>query len=260
MSADAQFQDACPILKYLGVYSTGYGRIDVQHARSRGIAVTNVADYSTDSVAELVVGIAIAELRNLSREQARAANGDVSETSFQGRTLRSMTIGVIGMGHIGTRLAKVMAEGFGSTVLYWSRHRREAIESSLIKFTDLDELFAQSDVISIHLAANSLTEGLVNKQRIARLKSGAILINTAPNDIVDLEAVFSSCRDGSLRYAMDHADELSYLNYSDLRATPNVTIYPPIGYATRDATEKRQEMLISNIESYIEGQFQNRLV
>jgi D-lactate dehydrogenase len=221
--------------------------------------VTNVADYSTDSVAELVAGATIAEVRNLCQERERAASGDVSETSFDGRSVGALTIGVIGAGNIGSRLARLMADGFGSTVLYWSRHRREALESDLIKYTQLEELLGSADVVSIHLAASGETADFLDEARIARLPAGAVLVNTAPNELVDLEAVKSRCREGSLRYVMDHADELSDSERADLGGTPNVTIYPPIGYATREADANKTEILISNIETYLKGNARNRV-
>lgn len=254
MSADASLQDLAPKLRYIGMFGTGYGRIDVEHARQRGIVVTNVANYATESVAELVIGMALGAVRNLFSEQQRAELGDVDETRRDGRNLGSLTVGVVGAGYIGMRVMRLMSDGFGARVLYWSRQRKREVEDEgRASFRPLPDLMDSSDLVSLHLASNQDTAGLIGSALLDRLRDSAVLINTAPNEILDLDSVIERCAAGTLRFAMDHADELPPLEFDRLRTTPNVSIFPPIGYATREAHEGKYEILISNMESFLAG-------
>jgi len=260
MSADSELMDRAPHLKYIGMLGTGYGRIDTDAARNRGIVVTNVADYSTESVAELVVAMTLNLLRNLYTEQLRANEGNVDETTFVGRDLSSMMVGVIGAGNIGTRVIKLMAQGFGSSVTYWNRSRRTSLEvHPNIEYVALDELVKNCDIVSIHLASNPETNGILDSRRIGSLKNGAILVSTAPNELVNLDAILERCAAGTLFFAMDHPDELESGDYEKLRDTPNTAVYPPIGYATKEAADRKVEVLISNIEAFVHGAPRNHV-
>lgn len=259
MSADAELMNGAPNLRYIGMYGTGYGRIDTSTARERGIVVSNVADYSTESVAELVVGMALDVLRDLANEQGRAKKGNVDETSFVGRDLRSLTVGVVGAGFIGQRVISLFSEGFGSRVFYWSRTRRQNIESERVAYTDLKQLIETADLVSLHLAANEETNRILTPAFIEQLKRGAVLVNTAPNELVDLDAIKERCSEGTLTYCMDHADEFEPSEFDSLRSTPNMHIYPPIGYATKEATERKAKILVENMEAFVSGSPQNHV-
>jgi lactate dehydrogenase-like 2-hydroxyacid dehydrogenase len=264
MGADSSFQDATPNLRYIGMFGTGYGRIDTEHAKSRGIVVTNVADYSTQSVAELVVGMSLRVLRNLCEEEEHAASSAMdwknADTTFVGRDLGALTVGVVGAGFIGRRVIQIMAQGFGARVLYSSRQpKSELNDLDGVQHMSIEDVLATSDLITLHLAANADTEHILDASRIDAIRSGGILVNTAPNELLDLDAVIRRCADGTLTFAMDHADELDASSRSKLLGTPNVHVYPPIGYATAEAAARKCEVLVSNVESFLAGNPHNHV-
>lgn len=253
-TANAQLQDSATNLRYIGMHATGFGGIDISHAMMRGIVVTNVPDYSTESVAELAIILAEIMARNVFQERDRARSGDVTDTEFVGRDLSTLTFGVVGAGYIGQRVVQRL-QSYDSEVLYWSRNKKSNLDNSnLARHVELDELLQAADIVSLHLAASA--ENLINAGRIAKLRDGAILVNTAPNEILDLGAVFDRCQQGSLRYAMDHADELKADQpglFERMQNTPNVEYLPPIGYATAEASARKPEILVENIEAFLAG-------
>lgn len=260
MSADAELLASAPRLRYLGMLGTDYGRIDADAAKAQGIVVSNIAGYSTASVAEFALGMALDLFRDFSVEQDRARGGDLEETRFVGHELSALRVGVVGAGNLGRRVARIFSNGIGAQVSYWSRTRRPEFESNCaVTYRPLDELVAQSDLLSVNLALNESTEGIVGTELIRSLPLGAGLVNTAPNELLDLGAVLDRCEDGDLRFATDHGDELSSEMLARARRTPNVFLYPPIGYATAEAAHRKFEVLVSNIESFLEGSPKNHV-
>ena len=260
MSADAGLIDSAPKLRYIGMLGTDYGRIDIDAARRQGIVVTNIADYSTASVAEFALGMALDLFRDFSSERLRASGGDLDETRFVGHELSSLRVGVVGAGNLGRHVARILSKGIGAEVSYWSRTRRPAFESECdVTYRPLDELVATSDLLSINLALNEATEGIVSGSMIQSLPEGAGVINTAPNELLDLGAVLDRCDAGTLRFASDHGDELPSEVLARALQMPSVFLYPPIGYATSEAAQRKFEVLVSNIESYLEGSPKNHV-
>ena len=179
---------AAPNLKYIGVLATGYGKIALDIAKSKGVVVTNVPGYSTESVAEFVFAVILKNIRHLGRAKRQAKEGNYSESGFSATEIKGKVFGVIGAGKIGTRVAEI-AQGFGANVKYWDRNRKKDLESDGIKYEDADRLFAESDILSLHLALTKETENFLNAKRIHSLKSGAVVVNTSPMDLVDLDAL-----------------------------------------------------------------------
>lgn len=259
MLADRAFFDCAPNLRYLGMYGTGYGRIDLGVATDRGVTVTNVAGYCTESVAELVIGAALMVYRDLEFEHQRGLRDDFNDTQSPGRDLAALRIGVVGAGLIGRRVVEILSLGFGSRVSYWNRTRRPEIESSTVRFLELADLLKTSDLVSVHLAGNAGTQRLLNSELVAMLPAGSLLISTSPNEVVDLDAVLARCRSGSLRFVMDHADELVDSTRAILLTTPNIILLPPIGYATREVVQRKEEVLVENLESFLAGSPRNQV-
>ena len=254
MSADASLLSGAPQLRYIGMLGTDFGRIDIEEARTREIVVANIADYSTASVAEFSLGMALDLFRDFSAERHRASTGDLGETLHLGRELASLNVGVVGTGNLGQHVARLYAAGIGSSVSYWSRNRRPGLEEELgIEYLPLDELAAHSDLLSVNLALNPETEGILDADLIRSLPLGAGLINTSPNELVDLEVVLERCESGAIRYASDHGDELSAPMLARAQQTPNVYLYPPLGFATQEASRRKLEILVSNIEAFLAG-------
>lgn len=156
------------------------------------------------------------------------------------------------MGRIGSRVAE-LALAFGANVSYWSRNRNKEFEAKGIKYQDIDKLLVECDFISLHLAFNKETELFLNENRISKIKVGALLLNLAPNELVDLIVLEKRLASSDIVYIMDHADELTLEQAKQLSQYKNFLMYPPIGYTTKEATIKKQEIFVGNVESFLEG-------
>lgn len=244
--------DNLPNLKYIGVLATGYGKVDTNYAKSKGIIVTNVPDYSTESVAELVFAVILEHLRDLGRAKEKVRDGDYSGSGFAATEIRDKTFGVLGLGRIGQRVAEI-AQGFGANVIYWSKNRKKETENKGIKYEEIDTLLSKSDFLSLHLALNKETERFLNKDRLEKAKKGATIINTAPMELVDLIALENRLKNGDMTFILDHSDDMKEEDVKRLLQYKNSIIYPPIGYISEEAKLTKQEIFVSNIENFLKG-------
>ncbi len=239
--------DAAPELRYLGVFATSTAHIDAE-AERRGIVVRNVPDYATEAVAELAIALALDHLRDVSSARARAARGDLSEPRALGRELRSLRVGVLGLGPIGRRVAQIARHGFGAEVLASSRTRRPDLD---IPQAELEEVLARSELLFVHLALTAETRGLLDARRISRLPDGALVVLLSPPALFELPALLVRLEAGTLHLVTDHGDELSPGDAERLRSLPSVTLVPPIGYGTREAWDARRAGLLAAIRAFV---------
>jgi glycerate dehydrogenase len=259
MGADRARIDEAPNLRYVGMLGTGYGRIDVAYARAKEITVSNVADYSTQGVAEFVFAVLLSHLRELERARAQAAAGDYSEATFTGSEIGSKTFGVVGLGNIGRRVAEIASDGFGANTVYWSRSPKDLGDRSAIRRVELPDLLRTADVISLHLEHNPETDGILDREAIMSIRAGAIVVNTAPMELLDLDALDERLSAGDITFILDHSDELSAADADRLSAHPNCVVYPPIAYTTVESTAAKQEVFVRNIESFLAGSPTNKV-
>lgn len=255
MGADKKLIDSMPNLKYIGMYGTGYGRIDAAYATKKHIAVCNIAGYATEGVAEFVFGALLEHLREITRAKIQAHIGNYSEASYTGTEIKGKTFGVIGLGRIGGRVAE-LAKGFGAQVIYWS-HQRKSVAG--IKYMDTDTLLKTSDIISLHMSFNPATKGFLDAKRIAIIKPGAVVINTAPMELVDIEALEKRLKKDDITFILDHSDELDPKVAKRLSGYNNCILYPPIAYTTKEATNRKQEIFVGNLENFIKGKPMNKV-
>jgi len=239
--------DAAPRLRYVGVFGTSMGRIDVEASR-RGIAIRNVPGFSTEAVAELAIGMMLDHLRDLSGARARARRGDLAEPLRLGQELRGRRVGIVGLGAIGRRVAEIARVGFGADVRYWSRTPRPETE---LEYVALDALLESSDIVSVHAALAPETRSLLHADRIARIQRGALLVHLSPPELVDLSALTARLRAGSLHFSTDHGDEMDPADLETLRAIDACTLYPPIGYATHEAKTARRERFLAELALFL---------
>lgn len=254
--ASAELIDAAPSLRYIGMLGTGYGGIDIEAARRREITVTNIADYSTRGVAEFVFGALLSELRELERARAQARQGNYDESGFAGDQISDKTFGVLGLGNIGKRVADIAANGFGARVVCWSRASKP-LTSGPNSLHDPEEVIEQSDILSLHLEHNPLTDGFLGEERLARIRDGAIVINTAPMELIDLPALEEQLQRHRFTFILDHSDEMPPEDVARLSQLPGCVVYPPIAYTTKEATEAKKEIFVTNLQSFIDGGSQN---
>ncbi|OGD83275.1 hypothetical protein A2165_03740, partial [Candidatus Curtissbacteria bacterium RBG_13_40_7] len=251
-AVDRQFIDSLPKLKYIGVMSTGYAKVDTNYAKSKGIVVTNVPGYSTESVAEFVVGVILEYIRQLEKGKVGARAGNYSEAGFSATEIKNKTFGILGLGKIGSRVAG-LALGFGAHVCYWSRERKKNLERKGIKFESADILIPKCDFLSLHFALNKQTEGFLNARRIAKIKKRAVVVNTAPMELVVINALEKRLKAGDITFILDHSDEMTGVDLKKLSKYRNCIIYPPIAYISKEAGEAKQRIFVENIENFLKG-------
>ena len=242
--------DNAPNLKYIGVFGTGFGKVDAEYAKNKGITICNVPGYSTQSVSEFVFAVILEHIRDIERAKEQAREGNYSEAGFSASEIKDKTFGVVGLGQIGLRTAEI-AVGFGAKVKYWSRSEKYCSEK--IDYADADEVISSSDILSLHLVLNSGTKTFLNSKRINNIKQGAIVVNTSSMELLDLDALENRLKKSDITFILDHSDEMTEKDLNRFSKYDNCIIYPPIGYISAEAGIAKQEIFVSNIENFIKG-------
>ncbi|MBI4092406.1 MAG: hypothetical protein HY420_00605 [Candidatus Kerfeldbacteria bacterium] len=253
---DAVTIEKMPNLKYIGVLGTAYDRVDVAAAKDRGVIVTNLPGYSTEAVAEWVFGVLLEHLRNLSRAKQEAAKGNYGPAGFSGSEIMGKVFGVVGLGRIGTRVVEI-ALGFNADVRYWSRTRKNEMETRGVKYEELDELVRQADFLSLHVTGTSDTENLLNRERIMGMKTGAIIVNTVSMRTIDVDALEERLKRGDVTLIRMHSRSLTGEQWKRLSRYQNMVVYPAFTNVTNEANQAREEMFVRNVERFLAGKPEN---
>ena len=257
MTVDKKVIDAARNLKYVGICATGYGRIDIKHAASKRVTVCNVPGYATESVAEFVFAMLLEHLREIERAKQQVTKNIYSEAGFTGTQIKDKVFGVVGLGRIGQRVAKIASQGFEAKTIYWSRQKKTKFGG--IKYRPLERIIKESDIISLHLTINKETEKIINKKLINSIKPRAIIINTAPMELIDLRALESRLGKGDITFILDHSDEMTPEDIKRLKEFKNCIIYPPIGFTSLEATKLKKEIFVNNVENFIKRKIINKV-
>ena len=255
---DKKFIDSLPLLKYIGLLATGFGTVDIAYAKSKKITVCNIPGYATESVAEFVFGLILEHIRDLEKAKQVARQGDFSGNGFSAYEIKEKQFGIIGLGRIGRRVAEI-ALGFGAKVSYWSKNRKKEMEKKGIKYEPIDKLIPKCDFLSLHLSKTKETEEILNKKRMNSVLKGAIVINMAPMELVDLSALEERLKEGDMTFIFDHPDEMDKKDIEKLVEYRNCIVYPPIGFVTDEATALKKEIFISNLENFLKGKPTNQV-
>jgi len=240
--------DAAPKLKLICVLATAYGKIDINYAKEKGIVVSNVAGYSTEAVAEFSIATILENIRQLEEGKKRGHAGNYDEEGLKAREIKGGIFGVIGLGSIGKRVAEI-ANGFGADVRYWSRQKKDVP----FKYQDVDTLIAEADFLSLNLAQTPDTENFLNKKRLRSIKKGAVVLNTVPMELVDIDALVERLSVGDITFILDHSDETPKEVMNKLSQFKNCIIYPPMAYITAEARIAKQKIFTENIENFLKG-------
>ena len=246
--------ESCPNLKYLNIAFTGVDHVDLECCKRHGIKVSNAAGYSTEAVSELAVGLAVALMRNFNQMDSNTRKLGNRNNNL-GTELCGKTVGIVGTGAIGLATARIF-KAFGCKILAYSRTQKN-IDG--ITYTTLDELFAKSDIVSLHIPANAKTKGLISKDLLTKMKDTAIIINTARGPVMDNAALAELLKEGKIAGAgIDVYETEPPLpeNYPLLSA-PNTILLPHVGYASKEAMQKRFVIVKSNLHSYLQGKQEN---
>lgn len=253
----AEIINACPNLKMLSVAFIGVDHVALDACRARKIMVCNAAGYSTNAVAELTFGLAISVIRNIVPCDARCRNAETKD-GLVGFELFGKTFGVVGTGAIGSRVAKIAA-AFGCKVLAYSRTEKQELIDAGVKYVSLDELLAESDFVSLHVPLTDATRNLIDAVAIAKMKQGAVLLNTARGAVVDSKALADALNAGKLSGAgIDvFENEPPIAKNHPLCSAKNTVLTPHVAFASREALETRADIVFANIEKWLAGAPQN---
>ena len=253
-----------PLLKYIGVLATGYNVVDIQAAHERGIIVTNVPAYSTESVAQMV----FAHLLNVTNRTDHYAtenrsgrwtrNKDFCYWDYPHMELAGKTFGIVGLGHIGRRVAEI-ALAFGMKVKALTSKSADTLPAGIGKAT-IEELLSTSDVISLHCPLTDTTRHLINSETLRLIKPSAILINTGRGPLVDDQAVASALAEGQLAaFCADVLTEEPPKADNPLLAQPNAFFTPHIAWASTEARIRLLQVVTCNVKAFLNGKPQNSI-
>ena len=260
----AELMDQLPELRYIGVLATGYNVVDIPAARKRGIVVTNIPAYSTMSVAQLVM----AHLLNITNRvalhsQAVAAGKwqtckDFTFTLTPQIELDGKTFGIVGLGNTGTAAARI-AQSLGMRVLAYSSKNAETLAVlGIDKADSYEQLFRESDVLSLHCPLTEETHHLVNAERLSWMKPTAILINTGRGPLIDEKALADALNQGRIMGAgVDVLQDEPPRNGSPLIGARNCFITPHIAWATQAARSRLMKIAVENVKAFMAGKPQN---
>jgi len=244
--------DLLPVLRIVANFGVGYDRVDVAACAARGVAVTNTPGVLDDATADLAFALILAVRRRVAEGDRFVRTGGWSGSWSEGglaEELTGSTLGILGLGRIGSAVAR-RARGFELRVLY---SRRLGADSDLGEFRDVDALFEESDIVSIHTPLTPETDGLVDARRLALLRDGGCLVNTSRGEIVDERALVAELVSGRIGAGLDvFAHEPAVQR--ELLDLPNVVLTPHIGSATRQTSEAMTRLVVDNLLAVARGE------
>lgn len=260
-----EFLRGCPTLRFIGLTATGTDNVNLTAAQQNDIAVCNIRAYCTESIAEHVFGCLLNLTRNLAHYNAAVRSGlwQKSENfcllSLPIRELSAMTLGIVGYGELGNGVANI-ARAFGMQVIISARPGSNSIDDGRVAF---EELLQRSDVISLHCPLTAATAGLFSETEFRKMKSDAILINTARGGLVDSSALVAALKSGEIAAAAvdvlptePPVDGDPLLDYDG----QNLMITPHIAWGSNTARQAAIDELVANIAAFIDGKERNRVV
>ncbi len=248
---------ACKKLKLLSVAFTGVDHVDLAACKAKDILVCNAAGYSTNAVAELTFGLAISVIRNIVPCDARCRNCGTKD-GLVGFELYGKTFGVVGTGAIGSRVA-MLAKAFGCRVIASSCTEKQELKDAGVEYVPLTTLLQTADFISLHVPLTEATKNLIDAKAVAMMKPGAVLLNTSRGPVVDSAAVAAALNEGRLAGAgIDvFENEPPIAAEHPLCGAKNAVLTPHVAFASREALEKRAEIVFANISCWLDGNPQN---
>ncbi len=246
-----------PSLKFFSINSTGFDKVDVEAVRDAGVLFSNVPGFSTESVAELAIGLMFAVNRKITLADKDFRNGlyevdpNTQESKkYQNFNLRGRMMGVVGLGAIGTRIAE-LGNGIGMNVIGYNRTNKNLPS---VKQVSLNELIPESDVIILSLALNAQTKGIITKEHIESMKKSAIFVNISRHDLVDNQTRKNSLNNNMIAGAgLDVVDK-------DFLEVKNTVITPHIGWLSHDSYENMGRIISENIKAFVNGDPINQVV
>lgn len=244
-----------PNLKLLCTRSVGYDHIDLDYCHEKGIIVTNVPDYGSHVIAEHVFALLLGTMRHIAEGNRRVREGRFDYHGLRGMALQSKTIGIVGTGKIGRKVVKI-AHGFGMRILAYDVFQvKELTEEFGLTYVELDQLLSESDVVTLHAPSLPSTRHMINRESIAKMKQGVVLVNTARGSLIDSDALVEALDSGKIRHALLDVLENEANVQADTRLVqhPKVITTPHIAFYADDSVHTMYEDCFTSIDEWMKG-------
>lgn len=250
--------DSAKRLKMVSIWATTCHYADLEAAKERGIMVTHIPGYAMEAVAEHTFALLLAAIRKLPLADKHVRNGGFDWRPFGGIELYGKTLGIIGTGSIGCRVAEI-AKAFKMRTLGYDKYPNvKRAEEIGMKYVDLYTLLKESDFITLHVTLTSETERLIGKKEIEAMKKGVVLINTSQGKVVDEKALVDALKSGKMSFAgLDVFGEEPPAKDNSLFKLDNTILSPHVGFHTTEAAKRCTDICIENVVKFLEGHLQN---
>lgn len=256
MPMPASVISACEKLKFIDVAFTGVDHVGLDAAKEKGIAVSNASGYSNEAVSELVIGMVLNVARNIRQVEDRCRAGK-DKTGLVGWEIKGKTVGIIGLGKIGTRSAELF-HAFGATVLAQSRSKHADVPA-YIEQVSQEELLKRSDIVVLHCPLNDSTRGMINAEKLAMMKPTAMLVNVARGPVVVAKDLADALNNGTIAAAaIDVFDKEPPLDETEpLLNCKNCLVTPHVAFASQQSMSLRAEIVFDNLAAWMDGHQKN---
>ncbi|MDO5734442.1 MAG: NAD(P)-dependent oxidoreductase [Eubacteriales bacterium] len=246
--------EALDQLKLISVAFTGIDHLPLELCKERKITVCNAQGYATDATAELTLALILAALRSL-EAYAEAAKAGAARPNLKANTLRGKTVGIVGTGAIGLRLAELV-KAFDCKLIAYSRSEKEEAKALGIKYLPLEELLKEADIVSLHLPLTEASEGLISEAELDLMKESAILVNCARGALVDNAALARALNAGKIAAAAVDVleSEPPFPKDHPLLKAEHLTITPHVAFLTEESMLDRVQIVMKNIEAWLAGE------
>lgn len=253
---------ACPSIKYVGMLATGYNVVDVAAAGKRGIPVCNIPTYGTTAVAQMVMALLLEICHHVADHSAAVkagkwtTNPDWCFWDYPLIELSGKTMGILGFGRIGQATGR-LAAALGMKVLAYDAYPNES-GKAIAEYVELDELFAKSDVISLHCPLFKETQGIINRENIEKMKDGVIILNTSRGPLIEEEALAEALKSGKVYAAgLDVVSSEPIKADNPLLLCENAFLTPHIAWAPKESRQRLMDVAVENLAAFINGKTQN---
>lgn len=250
---------ACPNLNYIGVLATGYNVVDVDAAKEAGVTVTNIPSYGTDAVSQYAIALLLELCHHIGEHSMCVKQGEWSNNQdwcFWKHPLIELagkTMGIIGFGRIGQGTARI-AQALGMKVVAFDTNKAEGRETENFRYVSLDELFACSDVISLHCPLFPSTRGMINKESISKMKDGVLIINDSRGPLIVEEDLRDALNSGKVAgAAVDVVSEEPIREDNPLLSAKNCIITPHIAWASKESRQRLMDFAVGNLKAFMDG-------
>lgn len=246
-------------IKFIGVLATGYNVVDVAYAKEKGVPVTNIPTYGTDAVAQMVFAHILNICHHVAEHNEAVKNGDWTSNvdwcfwNYPLIELSGKTMGIIGYGRIGQATGRI-AQALGMKVIAFDDYQNKDLESETMKYVSLEELFANSDIISLHCPLFESTKGIINKNTIAKMKNGVIIINTSRGPLVVEEDLAEALKNGKVYAAgLDVVSTEPIKEDNPLLKAKDAIITPHIAWAPKESRARLMDIAVNNLAAFLNG-------